>query len=127
MNMLRLVVAGILVAGLTVGARAEEKKAEATKEKLVGTWEVSKADEGTAPLGATLMLTKDGKVKFTAKKDGEEKVIEGTYTFADGKLTLTRKKGDQEDKQVLIIKSVNDSTLVVEDPKGKSVEMKRKK
>ena len=44
-----------------VGARAGEESDLA--KKLVGKWEITKADEGTIPPGTMVEFTKDGKFK----------------------------------------------------------------
>ena len=97
-------------------------------DKIVGAWEVTKASEGTVPVGGTMEFTKDGKAKVTAKKDGTEITHEATYTIAGDKLTLTHKKGDEERKLALTIKKLTATELMLADEKdGKTVEFKRKK
>ena len=78
MNVLRLLVAGAVVCALTVGAGVDEKKADNAK-LLVGTWEVVKADQGTAWAGSAVEFAKDGKMTVTHKKDGKEEKGEGIY------------------------------------------------
>ena len=55
MSGLRMAVAAVVAFGLAAGVRADDKKkAETNKEKLVGVWEATKADEGTLPEGSTV-------------------------------------------------------------------------
>jgi uncharacterized protein (TIGR03066 family) len=123
----RLLVVGLLVAGLGTGLKAEEKKAEGIKEKLVGTWEVTRADEGTVPVGSTVVVTKDGKVKLTVKVDNQEEIHEGTYKVGDKQVTFLRKEGDKVHKHVLKIRTLTATVFAVEDEEGKKVDLKRKK
>jgi len=116
--MLRLIAVGVLVVGLVGGTSAQEKKPEGNKEKLLGTWEIIKADEGTAPVGTTVEFTKDGKVKVTPK--GEQETREHLYKIDGDKIII-------EEGPTVTIKKVTDSELHVIDPEGKMVELKRKK
>ena len=63
---------------------------------LIGKWEVTKAEEGTVPVGALLEFSKDGKIKATFKKDGEEMKVEGTYKLVGDTLTVTMKEKEEE-------------------------------
>jgi uncharacterized protein (TIGR03066 family) len=126
MNALRLLAAGAMVCALTVGARAEEKKADNAK-LLVGTWEVTKADKDTLPVGSVVELAKEGKLKVTHKVEGKEETREGTYTVEGDKFTVTVKAGDNVSKHTITIKKISDTELVTTDEQGKSVEFKRKK
>jgi uncharacterized protein (TIGR03066 family) len=115
---LRLLAVGLLLTGISTGVNGEEKK-EGNKEKLLGLWEVTKGDEGAMPVGSTMEVMKDGKVKFSYMGDSST----ATYTVADDKLTITL--GDR--KTVLTIKKLSDTELALADGKGKSAELKRKK
>jgi len=123
MRALGLAVAVLLVCGL--GTRAEEKADNA--KKLVGTWEAAKVDEGTLPKGALVTFAKDGKMKVSAKKDGEDKTVEGTYKVEGDKLSIAMKEGEKEHKMDLVIKKATDDDLTISDDKGKTIEFKRKK
>jgi uncharacterized protein (TIGR03066 family) len=121
---LRLMAAGLFLVGLAVGVRAEEKK-DSNKEKIVGTWEWSKSDEG---FSAVYVFSKDGKVKLTGKKDGKEEIVEGTYSVEGDKVTVALKFGDNEEKHTFTIKKLTDTEMVAfDEKKGKSLELKRKK
>ena len=128
MGMLRLMATGLLAVGMVVAARAEDKKADA-KDKIVGVWEVVKADktEGVPPVGTVIEFTKDGKMKVTHKnKEGKEETAEGTYTIDGQKLMVTIKFGDKEAKHTVTLKKLTDTELVGEGEKG-TAEFKRKK
>jgi uncharacterized protein (TIGR03066 family) len=124
MNTLRLVVAAIAVCGLSSAVSAADK--EDYKKLIVGKWEVSKADEGTIPAGATIEFTKDGKSKMIAKKADKEETREGTYTIEGDTISLTTKR-DSGDRTVKItIKKLTETELTVEGPDNKSVTFKKK-
>src|SRR5260370_34140573 len=97
MTAVRVMAAGLLMLGLVAGVRAEEKKADGNKEKLVGTWEVVKSDEGGAPpVGTMVMFAKDGKMKLIHKKDDKEMTTEGTNTADGDKNTTTMNPDDKQ-------------------------------
>jgi len=125
MNAMRLLVAGFVVVGLTAGVRAEEK--QDTAKLLVGSWEATKADEGTLAVGAVVEFTKDGKMKVTSKKDGKDESHEGTYKLDGEKMMITTKMGDNESKFTITIKKISDKDMVAVNDAGKVVEFKRKK
>src|SRR5689334_24666235 len=106
MNALRLMVTGLVMIGLGAGLSAEEKKANGNKEKLVGAWEVIKADEGALPVGSVVELSKDGKASVTAKREGKESTAQGTYAVEGDKLTVTLKHGEKEVKHAITIKKL---------------------
>lgn len=114
-------VLGLAVAA-TSAALAQDKKEPTNKEKIVGIWEVTKSAD--APVGALVEFTKDGKMKLTAKIDGKEITLEGTYTVDGDKINTIGPKGEKETAK---IKKLTDTELAVEDQKGKVDEFKRKK
>ena len=124
---LRLLVVGFLTLGLVAGVRAEEKKAETNKEKLVGAWEVTKSEEGAPPIGSVVEFAKDGKMKVTIKRDDKESTVAGTYTIDGDKISVTLKHGDKEDKHTVTIKKLTASEMVLTNEMGKTAEFKRKK
>jgi uncharacterized protein (TIGR03066 family) len=128
MNALRLMAAGLLAIGLVAGVWAvEEKKADTNKEKLVGSWEITKSEEGAPPVGTVITFAKDGKMKITTKKDDKETTDEGVYVIEDDKVTVTVKHDDKEDKHKITIKKLTDTEFVAENEKGKTIECKKKK
>lgn len=124
MNILRIVVAAIVVTSLGTSINAADK--DDNKTLIVGKWEVSKADDGTVPAGATIEFTKDGKMKMNAKKDGKEENREGTYTVEKEALTLIMKRDDGDRTVKITIKALSATELTVEGPDGKSVSFKKK-
>src|SRR4051812_33555908 len=122
MNAVRLMAAMVLVAGALGGVQGEQQQAQGNKEKIVGLWEVTKGDKGTSP-GMTMDFRADGKATIVFPKEEGVAPIEGTYTVAGDKLTLTRKKGGEEAKQTLTITKLTATHLFLEDAKegGKAV------
>lgn len=126
MKTFAFLLAGVALCALTLEVRAEEKKADNTK-LLVGVWEVAKADEGTIPVGATVEFLKDGKLKATVKMGEKEDTLNGVYTVEGDKLTLMVTIEKESKKNVLTIKKISETELIVVDDKSKSVEFKKKK
>ncbi len=126
MNALRLLAAGFLMLGIVAGVRAEDKGA-VSKDKIVGTWEVTKSEEPPPPVGAVVEFTKDGKVKVTHKRDDKDVTLEGTYTVEGDKVNVVVKVDDQEVKHTVTIKKVDKDEISAENDKGKAVVFKRKK
>jgi uncharacterized protein (TIGR03066 family) len=126
MNALRLIAAGFLMLGIVAGVRGEDK-AGVSKEKLVGTWEVVKAEEPPPPVGAVIEFGKDGKMKVTHKKDDKDATIEGTYTVEGDKLNVVVKVDGNEVKHTVTIKKLGANEMTAENDGGKAIEFKRKK
>ena len=103
------------------------RQIEQHAEKLVGVWEVVKAEQGALPVGSTIDFGKDGKAKVTAVREGKESTAEGTYVVDGTKLTVTLKHGEKEVKHAITIKKLTDTEFVSENEKGKTAEFKRKK
>jgi uncharacterized protein (TIGR03066 family) len=127
MNARRLLAAGLLGLGLLTTLAAEEKKDDTNKEKLVGIWEVVKAEQGALPVGSVVDFGKDGKAKVTAVREGKESTAEGSYSVEGDKLTVTLKHGEKEVKHAITIKKLTDTEFVSENEKGKTAQFKRKK
>ena len=87
---------------------------------IVGKWEVAKGER--APVGSVAEFTKDGKLKVNRKADGQTKSMEGTYKVEGDKITTTVEGETETDT----IKTLNDTTLIIEDAKGKTIEMRKK-
>ena len=105
MNTLKLLGALAIICLIGTAARADEKD---TAKKLVGKWEVTKADEGTLPAGATVEFTKDGKYYFGAPGGGR---TEGTYKVNGDELTITTVKDGNKDTSKRTIKKIDDTDL----------------
>jgi uncharacterized protein (TIGR03066 family) len=140
MNLLRFAFLGCLIAGLagcgspTSSPPGSNPKGPSTphvtepsnKDRIVGIWEVSKAE--TMPKDATVEFTKDGKLKLNAKgPDGKALAMEGTYSVDGTKLMTTMKGPDGKDmKETATITKLTDKELAVKDEKGKTDEFKKK-
>ena len=121
MNALRLLVAGILFCGLTVSARADDKKEKADNAMLlVGKWEVTGieralevggVDKKVLPVGAVIDFTKDGKMTIIVKK---EKQINATYKVDGDKIHFTIiADGKEGTKDPITIRKLSETELIV--------------
>src|ERR1051326_1230204 len=104
MKFVQLMAAGLVVSLIGASVRADEKSDHA--KLIVGKWEVTKADEGTLPVGAVVEFTKDGKIKVTAKMGDQEEKHEGTYKVDADAFTFNFKIGDQEVSEKITIKKL---------------------
>ncbi len=132
MNAMRVLLAGAIVCLLGAVALADDKKdKKETKSDnaklIVGKWEVSKADEGTLPMGTMIEFTKDGKLILSFKVGEQENKMEGTYKLKGDKFDIIFKMGDNEHTDEIIIKKLDDTTLSTANKEGKIVELTRKK
>jgi uncharacterized protein (TIGR03066 family) len=93
--------------------------------KIVGDWEVTKSEE--APPGATVEMTKDGKLITKATINGKALSLEGTYKVEGNKLRTVQTFGGKRVEETMTIKTLTDTKLVTQDEKGKIDEFKRKK
>jgi uncharacterized protein (TIGR03066 family) len=125
MNALRLLAAGVMVCVMCAHVTAEEKKDNA--KALVGSWEATKADPMTLPVGAVVTFAKDGKMKVMHKEGDKERTVEGTYKVEGNKFTINLKIEDREEKLTITIKKISDTEMVTANPEGKVVEFKKKK
>jgi uncharacterized protein (TIGR03066 family) len=124
MNTLRMIVTAFVVTAIGAPVTAADK--DDNKKLIVGKWEVTKADDGSIPAGATLEFAKDGKFKMMAKKDDKEENREGTYTVEGEALNLTMKRDDGDRTVKVSIKKLSETELAVEGPDGKNVSFKKK-
>jgi uncharacterized protein (TIGR03066 family) len=125
MNVLRLLVAGVIVCVPAVGTRAEDRTDNAAH--VVGKWKVVKASPGTLPLGTVLDLSKDDKVKVTAKRDGMEVIHEGTYKVDGARIIITVKVKGEEQKHVLTITRISETDMVTDHLGGGTIEFSKEK
>jgi uncharacterized protein (TIGR03066 family) len=134
MSALRLLLAAVLVVGLSLTAHGQDKKDAARKDDdkkpdlkkaLVGKWEAIKVSEGTLPMGAVVEFTADGKMRVTGKEGGMERKAEGTYTIEGNSFTFNLKVGEREAKQKIIVKKISDTELDTADESGNGVTFKR--
>jgi uncharacterized protein (TIGR03066 family) len=125
MNARRLFVFGVAVC-LLAGVGRGQDKADYAK-LIVGTWEVTKADEGTIPKGATVEFTRDGKLKATGKRDGVEVTFEGTYKVEKDTFTFTLTVDGQEQSQTITITRISEKEMSTRDKDGRVVELRKLK
>jgi uncharacterized protein (TIGR03066 family) len=125
MNALRMMTAALILFVLALATRADDKKADNAK-LVIGKWEVTKCDGDGPPVGSTIEMTKDGKIKITAKDGDKEEIHEGTYKVDGDKIMVTLKVDNEEMKHTVMIKKLSDTELVV-DHDGKVIEFKKKK
>jgi len=116
----------VAVAAVMASTAAAQEKGDLAK-KIVGKWEVTKADEGTVPKGTTVEFTKDGKMKVSGKEGGMDIALEGTYKAEKDSFTMTLKVNDMEHSQTIKVTKITDTAMSTEDKDGKKVELERKK
>ena len=122
----RIIAAVMLLFGLVCTARADDKddkKADAVKAKLVGTWQVEKGMG--LPAGSRLTFAKDGKLSIHVKREEKEEKVEGTYNVEGSSIKVTTKREEKERTQQIKISKVDDKELVLEGPKGETLTLKK--
>jgi len=124
MNAMKWLGMAAMVVVLSTNARADD---EADKAKLlIGKWEVTKADEGTVPVGAIIEFTRDGKVMTSVKKGDDLETHEGAYKLEKDTLTVTMKKDGEEKTKKITITKITEKEMTTKDEDGKVVELKKK-
>jgi uncharacterized protein (TIGR03066 family) len=113
-----------MVVVLSTSARAQDEPDHA--KLLIGKWEVTKADEGTAPVGTLIEFTRDGKVTATVKKDESQEVTEGAYKIEKDTLTVTMKKDGEEQSKKVTISKISEKEMTCKHEDGKVVELKKR-
>ena len=124
MNAHRCLAAVFVVVALAAGVRAERND---NADLLVGTWEVTKPDPNTLPVGAVVVF--DGSaVTLTYKVNGDNQTVNGAYTVDGDALKVVTKVGDKEQKWTFTIKKINAISLSAQDDQNSvGVEFKRTK
>ena len=125
MNALKLLAAVAVACLVGPAVRADDKDDYA--KKVVGKWEVTKADEGGPPQGAVIEFTADGKVKYTGKKGDAVEMHEGTYKVDGNKVTVTMKAEGKEESHTVTITKISDTAMSVDGGDGKKAELTKKK
>jgi uncharacterized protein (TIGR03066 family) len=92
-------------------------KPPANADKVVGVWEVTKSAE--APPGATVEMTKDGKLILKATINGKTLSQEGTYKVEGDKIRTVQNVGGKQISETMTIKTLTDTKLVTQDENGK--------
>lgn len=126
MSALRLVAVLAVVALVGAGVSADDKKPDYAKQ-IVGKWEVTKADEGTIPVGSVVEFTKDGKFKAMEKDGDKDATFEGTYKVTKDGFDITLKIGEDSHTNSITITKLTDDEMHTKDKDGKVVEVKKKK
>jgi uncharacterized protein (TIGR03066 family) len=111
MSVIAVGLALLLPAVLAADDKKDDKAA-----KLLGTWEITKAEsptgENTALRGVTLTFTKDGKLVLAQKNfEGTEFKFEGTYKVEGDKLTYEVKLFNEDVSSTETIKKLTDNEL----------------
>jgi uncharacterized protein (TIGR03066 family) len=113
------------VASLALGLTTAAGPVDAGK--LLGAWELTKVEgQAQVPYWRVEFL-KDGKLRMTAQKGGEELKVEGTYALKKDRLTLTVEEGGKTtDTRTVTVQKLTDAVLVIVD-NNKKMEFKRAK
>jgi len=122
MKIFSMATAAVVVFAFTTFAAAADNK-----KLLVGKWEVVKADEGTLPVAAIVEFMADGKMKITMKKEGQDAMVEGTYTVDGDSFTYKITFGKDEHSSKITIKKISETELETANPEKKNVSLKRVK
>jgi uncharacterized protein (TIGR03066 family) len=97
------------------------------KDKILGSWNMTKLNGKAPPGEMAVEFTKDGKMKQSAKIGGQTMTNEGTYQVEGTKLMTTEKGPDKKEKKdTATIEKLTDTELVVKDDKGEVTEFKKK-
>ena len=125
MNVLRLMVASVILCVLAVGLRADDEKDNA--KLVVGKWKVVKASPKTFPIDTVMDLSKDDKAKVVRSRDGKELIHAGIYEVDGAKIIITVKVEGEEQKHVLTITKIKDTDMVTDHLGGGTIEFKKEK
>ena len=126
MNAVKCLAFTVMAVVVSASAGAQDKDKTDYAKLIVGKWEVSKADEGTVPVGTNIEFTKDGKMKIAGKKGDEELSLEGTYKVEKNTFKFTLKLGDAETSQTITITKISDKEMSTKSEDNKVVEFKKK-
>jgi uncharacterized protein (TIGR03066 family) len=121
---MRVLSAVALAALLGVTGFADDKDEFA--KKILGKWEITKST-GDEPVGAIVDFLKDGKFTISAKLDGKEVKLDGTYKVEKDKLTTEVSVAGKTEKDVDTIKKLTDEDMELENKDKKLITFKRKK
>ncbi len=129
----RFPLAAAFLLGLTAGfctqtANGDDpKKADISKDKLIGVWESVKepVQKDDLPKGSTVEFAKDGKLHVEIKAKDIIK-IDGTYVLEGDmlKIVLTA-EGKEPHKETLKVTKLTDTELVTKDEKNMVDEFKK--
>ena len=123
MNPLRIGLAALLFLGV-LAVRADDKK-DLDKNKLVGTWVVTKGQ--TLEPGTTWEFTKDGKTTVVIQNpNGTTTRFEGTYKIMGQGFKITGKLAGDDYEETLKVPTLTDKKLVLVDEDGKEDTFEKK-
>ena len=130
MWILRFVLVACLVLGLS-SCQWPLSRAPINPEKLVGTWEITRAAVLPAGATATVEFRKDGTMHLISTYRGKILTKDGTYRVEGNSLTTTlttTRNGvtSKEKTETDTIRILDDTRLVVVDDQGQVDEYKRK-
>lgn len=93
---------------------------------LIGVWHMT-FSETPRPEGvrAIVEFTADGKIELRVEFAGQNVVRKGTYKVEGDKIHYTLSTDTGERKETLVIKSIAEKEILVEDPKGKRETLER--
>ncbi len=92
----------------TAGLSADDKKEEKLDaKKLVGKWEPAEKKEA----GIVIEFVKGGKVAITAKANGMDIKVDGTWKLNGNKLDLALAFGGKEKSETLTVLKLTDEEL----------------
>ncbi len=94
--------------------------------KIVGKWEITKADDKNL-MGAAVEFTKDGKLVIKLKVDDKDVTLDGTYKVEKDQLHTKIKIEDQVNEDTDTITKLTDDALELIDKEKKVTILKRKK
>jgi uncharacterized protein (TIGR03066 family) len=129
MDVLRLLSAWIVVCPLAVCARAEDRKENLDRAKLlVGKWDVTRGIRDV-PAGSTIEFGTDGKMEITLRDSDQvtEERRNAVYKVKGDSIEYTMKLDPrkEEDPREVTIKKISERELVLEFDKDHTVELKR--
>jgi uncharacterized protein (TIGR03066 family) len=107
------------IAALCLGAglSADDKKADPIDaKKIVGKWE--NKEFKAVCVSKVAVFAKDGKAVFVDTVNGRETTVEGTYKVEGGKLIVTVKIKDKEQKFTTLLSKLTGDEMVGTDEKG---------
>ena len=123
MNPLRIGLAALLFLGV-LAVRADDKK-DLDKNKLVGTWVVTKGQ--TLEPGTTWEFTKDGKTTVILQNaNGTTTTFVGTYKIEGQGFKITGKLAGDDHEETLKVPTLTDKKLVLVDEDGKEDTLEKK-
>ena len=124
MKLPRMGLAVVVLLAVTAVRADDKKDKDLDKDKLVGTWEVTKGE--SLPVGSTVEFTKDGKLKLAVKEGDKTMTIEGTYKIDGQAFKSTLKVGDKDNTETVKVASLTDKELVLVDEQGNKDTLKKK-